>query len=300
VALNQICSIFGVGYPIIQGGLLGISCPELAAAASEAGALGMLSGEKPLGELRNEIGATRQLTDKPFGVNLPVIGLRGRVDEVLELVIEEGVEVIATAAGSPDVCTARLKEAGVAVMHVCSTVDHARKAEAAGVDAVVAEGVESGGLQGVHETTTLVLVPQVVDAVSIPVIAAGGIGDERGFVAALALGASGIQMGTRFIATRESPVALEYKQAILVATDTSTEISGRDTRRRARSLRADVLSEIQPEAEGRFGMGEVAGLIGDCPTVAEVIESMVRAVRPLIYQVRDDLADLPRAGSDDR
>lgn len=210
----------------------------------------------------------------------------------MKLMVEEEVDIVATSAGSPEVCTRQLKEDGVAVMHVGSTVDHALKAEAAGVDVVVAEGVESGGLQGRYETTTLVLVPQVVDAVSVPVIAAGGIGDERGFVAALALGAEGIQMGTRFLATRECPVAHEYKQAILKATDTSTEIVGRGTRMRARSLRADFLKEILPDSEVGYGMGEVAGLIRDCPTVAELIQKMVRTASPLSKRVSDILADL--------
>ena len=288
---NRVCGLFGIRYPIIQGGMLRVSCPELAAAVSNAGGLGMLSGAKPAEELRQDIRRTRELTDKPFGVNLPMFFLREKAPEMADLVAGEGVKVVATAAGSPEVCTRRLKEAGVIVMHVLSTVGHARKAEAAGVDAVVASGVEAGGFLGHDEVTTLVLVPQVVDAVKVPVIAAGGIGDARGFVAALALGAEGVQMGTRFIATRECPVPAEYKQALLKAADISTEVQGRG-RAPARRFRAGYLNEVLPGSTASYAAGQVVGLIRDIPSVAEVIEGVMKKASLVNNQVAESLSAL--------
>lgn len=272
---NSVCRLFGIRYPIVQGGMLGISCPELAAAISSAGGLGMLSGVKAVNEIRAEIRRTKELTDKPFGVNLPLHAVKDRTVEIGEVLSEEGVKVVATSAGSPRVCTKLMKDAGLVVMHVVSEVAHAIAAEAAGVDAVVASGVEAGGFVGHCETTTLVLVPQVVDVVKIPVIAAGGIGDARGFVAALALGAQGIQMGTRFIALQECPAADDYKQAILKAKDNSTEIAGRG-QAPVRCFRTEPLAEESGSSQKQYPVGEVAGLIHDTPTVAELINSLVK------------------------
>lgn len=288
---NPLCRLFGIRYPIVQGGMLGVSCPELAAAISDAGGLGMLSGVKPVNELQAEIRRTKKLTDKPFGVNLPVHDVKERAVEIAAVIAGEGVKVVATSAGSPQVCTKLLKDAGLVVMHVVAEVAHALAAEAAGVDAVVASGVESGGFVGRQEITTLVLVPQVVDAVKIPVIAAGGIGDARGFVAALALGAQGIQMGTRFIATRDCPVAADYKQAIVTAKDNSTEIVGRG-QAPVRSLRTESLTVESANSQTLYVAGQVAGLIRDTPTVAELINSLVKMSKLISNQVTESLSQI--------
>ncbi len=288
---NRVCRLFGIKYPIIQGGMLGVSCPELVAAISQAGGLGMLSGVKSAEELRRDISRTRELTDKPFGVNLPMVLLKERTPELAEIVAEEGVKVAATTAGSPNICTRLLKEAGVVVMHVVVTIDHALKAESAGVDAVVASGMEAGGFLGHDELTTLVLVPQVADAVKLPVIAAGGIGDARGFVASLALGAEGIQMGTRFIATRECPVGTDYKQAILKAAANSTEVTDRG-KAPARNFRADFISETSLDSSTSYGAGQVVGLIEDIPTVAELFDAMMHMASLVNNRVREALSEL--------
>jgi len=271
--------------------MLHVSCPELAAAISNAGGLGMLSGVKSLEELRHDIKRTMKLTDWPFGVNLPLVALQEKVDRVVQVMIEEGVKVVTVSAGSPDVCTGLLKTAGVIVVQVVATVDHAAKAEATGVDILVASGVDAGGVLGHDEVTTFVLVPQVVDAVKIPVVAAGGIGDGRGFIAALALGAEGIQMGTRFIATNECPVAIEYKQAILKATDTSTEVTDRGYGP-TRCFRIGFLKKVVPGSEAPFAVGQVAGLIRDIPTAAELIQSMMHSAGLVSNRVADVLSDL--------
>ena len=298
---NRVCSKLGISYPIIQGGMLGFSKSRLVSAVSNAGGLGLLAGAMGPKALRDEIRKTWELTDKPFGVNIPVIVER-RARACIEVAFEEGVSIFATAAGNPDKFSKLLKDAGATVMHVVPSVRHALKAEAAGVDMVVAEGTEAGGLVGPLEVTTFVLIPQVVDAVRVPVIAAGGIGDARGFVAALALGAEGVQMGTRFLATRECEIEESLKQAILKATDSSTELRGGGTQRWrafkedflkaaladlkgvkvAGDLEAqivDMLSDrdvtAEVEVKGVLGSGQVAGMIREIASVEEVIKSLV-------------------------
>ncbi|MFC2017558.1 NAD(P)H-dependent flavin oxidoreductase [Chloroflexota bacterium] len=289
---NRVCRLFGIKYPIIQGGMLEVSCPELAAAISKAGGLGMLSGVKSAEDLRRDIKRTKELTDKPFGVNLPIAVLKDSAPELAVVAAEERVKVAATTAGSPNICTRQLKEAGVVVMHVAATVNHALRAESAGVDAVVASGVEAGGFLGHDELTTLVLVPQVADAVKIPVIAAGGIADARGFVACLALGAEGIQMGTRFIATKECPVGADYKQAILKAAANSTEVTNRG-KAPARNFRADFVREMSLDSSVSYGAGQVAGLIEDIPTVAELFDAMIHMASLINNRIGETLSELP-------
>ncbi len=288
---NRICALLGIRYPIIQGGMAGISCPELAAAVSNAGGLGMLCGAKPVNELRAEIRRTRELTNKPFGVNLAIHNVKDSSLEIAAVIAEERVKVVATSAGSPKVCTKPLKDAGLVVMHVVSEVAHAVAAEVAGVDLVVASGVEAGGFLGLDEITTLVLVPQVVDAVKVPVIAAGGIGDARGFVAALALGAQGIQMGTRFIATKDCPVVNDYKQAILTAKDNSTEIVGRGVAP-ARCFRTELPNTTSSSSPMPYSSGQVAGLIKDIPTVAETINTMMKMSAHIGNQLMESLSQI--------
>ena len=229
---KDICNLLGIRHPILQGGMLWIGNAELAASVSNSGALGTVSpyaGMKddgdPLENLRLQIHRTRQLTERPFAVNipldLPASGL------FINILLEEDVKIAVTAAGSPELFTELLHSSGVLVMHVISSTSQARFAETCGVDAVIAEGVEAGGRIGRDELPLFSLIPQVADAVSIPVIAAGGIVDGRGMAAAFALGADGVQIGTRFIATEECLAHPNYKKAILNAGDTDTIVAGR-------------------------------------------------------------------------
>ncbi|HUI11578.1 MAG TPA: nitronate monooxygenase [Bacteroidota bacterium] len=213
--------LFGIRYPIVQAGMVWAAGSRLAAAVSEAGGLGMIGAGSMTGELlREHIRSARSRTERPFAVNIPL--LRADARELIRIAIEEGVRIVFTSSGHPALFTAELKSAGCVVVHVVAAVKHARKAVEAGCDAVVAEGFEAGGHNGVDETTTLALVPQVRDAVNIPLLAAGGIADGRGLAAALALGADGVQVGTRFAATVESSAHENYKRAVVGATDGGT------------------------------------------------------------------------------
>jgi len=286
-----------------------IANAELAAAVSNAGGLGIISPnarmrlEEDLTEnLRSEIRTAKNLTDKPFGVNLPV-QIPG-IEELIDVVTEEGIKVVTTSAGNPALYTPPLKEAGVRVLHLVASVRHARSAEKNGVDAVIAEGYEAGGHNGMDELTTMVLVPQVVDAVSIPVIAAGGIVDARGCVAALALGADGVQIGTRFVATRECAAHQNFKEAIVKATDTGTTITGRKFGP-ARVLKGEFANNIlelesrdaTPEelivfigiarsrtgeldgdlVEGEAYCGAIAGMINEIVSASDVVRNIVES-----------------------
>jgi enoyl-[acyl-carrier protein] reductase II len=303
---TRICDLLNIEYPIIQGGMTWIANAELAAAVSNAGALGIISPnagaqftENMADNLRRQIRKARELTSNPFGVNFPVLGT---AKEVVNIAIEQGVTVVTTSAGNPATYTRYLKDAGIKVVHVIASVRHAKRAEAEGVDAVIAEGYEAGGHNGLAELPTFVLVPQVVDAVNIPVVAAGGIADARGFAAALALGAEGIQMGTRFVATRECIAHQNFKQAILEAIDTGTVITGRKlgpTRGLNNELAAKIMEmeshgasaeELQSfigferarkgQLEGDLIQGEVycgaiAGMIREIISAAEVVRDIV-------------------------
>lgn len=208
--MNRITSLFGIEHPIVQGGMVWCSGWRLASAVSNAGGLGLLgAGSMHPETLREHIRKCRAATDKPFGVNIPL--MYPQIDEIMQLVADEGVRIVFTSAGSPAKWTGWLKERGITVAHVVSSSYFARKAEAAGVDAVVAEGFEAGGHNGREETTTLCLVPTVCDAVSLPVIAAGGIADRRAIRAVEALGAEGVQIGTRFALTQESSASEDFK-----------------------------------------------------------------------------------------
>ena len=213
--------LFGTRLPVVQAGMVWVSGGKLAAAASNAGALGLVgAGSMKPDLLKHPLGLGKSLTSKPFGINLPL--LYSGVDEQVKVALDAGVRIFFTSAGSPKKLTPFLKSHGCVVVHVTSSPDLAKKCEDAGCDAVVAEGFEAGGHNGRDEITTLVLIPQVVDAVKIPVIAAGGIADGRGIAAALALGASGVQIGTRFAATVESSAHANFKNAIIHAKPDST------------------------------------------------------------------------------
>lgn len=223
---NNICNLLNIKYPIFQGGMAWVSDSSLAAAVSNAGGLGIIAGANaPASLVREEIRKTKELTDKPFGVNIML--LSENADELSEIVIEEGVKVITTGAGNPGKYIEKWKKAGIKVIPVVPSVALAKRMERAGADAVIAEGCESGGHIG--KLTTMVLVPQVVDAVNIPVIAAGGIADGRGIAAAFIFGASGVQLGTRFLVADECTIHDNYKNAVIKSTDIDTVVTGRIT-----------------------------------------------------------------------
>lgn len=296
---TEITRLLGIRYPIIQGGMAWVAEHHLAAAVSEAGGLGLIgAANAPAEWVREQIRAAKQLTDKPFGVNIMLMS--PYAEDVAKVVAEEGVSVVTTGAGNPEKYMDRWKNAGIKVIPVVASVALAKRLERCGVDAVVAEGMESGGHIG--ELTTMVLVPQVVDAVSIPVIAAGGIADGRGMAAAFMLGASGCQLGTRFVATREAVVHDRYKECILKAKDIDTKVTGRSTGHPVRCLRNQMTREyLKLEAEGvefeklelmtvgalrravvegdvergTVMAGQSAGMVNEILTCREVIEKLV-------------------------
>ena len=246
---TDITKLLGIEYPIIQGGMAWVAEHHLAAAVSEAGGLGLIGGANaPAEVVRNEIREARKLTSKPFGVN--VMLMSPHAEEIAKVVVEEGIKVVTTGAGSPEKYMKMWKEAGIVVIPVVASVALARRMERTGADAVVAEGTESGGHIG--EATTMTLVPQVVDAVNIPVIAAGGIADGRGLAASLMLGAKAVQMGTRFVVADESIVSEAYKDRIIAAKDIDSAVTGRSHGHPVRSLRNAMTREYSKlEAEGK-------------------------------------------------
>ena len=246
---TRVTELLGIEYPIIQGGMAWVADHHIAAAVSEAGGLGLIAAANAPAEwVREQIREAKKLTDKPFGVNIMLMS--PSADEVAKIVVEEGIKVVTTGAGSPEKYMEAWKAAGVKVIPVVASVALARRMERCGADAVVAEGTESGGHIG--ETTTMALVPQVVDAVKIPVIAAGGIADGRGIAAAFMLGAEAVQMGTRFVATEECHVHENYKQRIIKAKDIDSTVTGRSHGHPVRGLRNQMTREyIKLEQEGK-------------------------------------------------
>ena len=245
---TRLTQILGTETPIIQGGMAWVAEHNLAAAVSNAGGLGLIgAASAPAEVVREEVRKCKELTDKPFGVNIML--LNPNADDVAQIVIEEGVKVVTTGAGNPSKYMAAWKEAGVKVIPVVASVAMARLMERAGADAVVAEGMESGGHIG--SITTFALVPQVVDAVQIPVVAAGGIADGRGMAAAFMLGAEGVQMGTRFVAAKESIVHANYKEQLIKAKDIDSAVTGMSTGHPVRSIRNKMTKEyLRLEKEG--------------------------------------------------
>ncbi|HIR93904.1 MAG TPA: enoyl-[acyl-carrier-protein] reductase FabK [Candidatus Egerieimonas intestinavium] len=245
---TRVTELLGIQYPIIQGGMAWVAEHHLAAAVSEAGGFGLLgAASAPADVIRQEIRKVKELTDKPFGVN--VMLLSPYAEEVAHVVAEEGVKAVTTGAGNPEKYMEMWKNAGIKVIPVVASVALAKRMERCGADAVVAEGMESGGHIG--SLTTMALVPQVVDAVDIPVIAAGGIGDGRGFAAAMMLGAEAVQMGTRFVAAEESIVHQNYKDRIIKAKDIDSQVTGMSTGHPVRSLRNQMTREyLRLEKEG--------------------------------------------------
>jgi enoyl-[acyl-carrier protein] reductase II len=296
---TEITRLLGIEYPIIQGGMAWVAEHHLAAAVSEAGGLGLIgAANAPADWVRQQIRDAKKMTDKPFGVNIMLMS--PYAEDVAKVVAEEGVSVVTTGAGNPEKYMDMWKNAGIKVIPVVASVALAKRLERCGVDAVVAEGTESGGHIG--ELTTMVLVPQVVDAVQVPVIAAGGIADGRGMAAAFMLGASGCQLGTRFVATKEAVVHDRYKECILKAKDIDTKVTGRSTGHPVRSLRNQMTREyLRKEAEGAgfeelelmtvgglrravvdgdvetgsLMAGQSAGMVNDILTCRQVIEKLV-------------------------
>ena len=305
---TKITEMLGIEYPIIQGGMAWVAEHHLAAAVSEAGGLGLIGGANAPGEVvREEIRKARELTKKPFGVN--VMLLSQHADEVAQAVAEEGVKAVTTGAGSPEKYMKIWKEAGILVIPVVASVALARRMERIGADALVAEGMESGGHIGAQ--TTMTLVPQIVDAVNIPVIAAGGIADGRGFAAARMLGADAVQMGTRFIVSKESIVHEAYKERVLKARDIDSEVTGMSTGHPVRCLRNQMTREyLKLEKEGAsfeelelmtlgtlrkavvegdvtrgtVMAGQSAGLVKQEQTCSEMIEEIMDQAKKLLKE----------------
>lgn len=268
---TELCDLLGIDYPIIQGGMAWVATSSLAAAVSEAGGLGVMgAGNAPPEVVREEIRRIRQKTKRPFGVN--VYFMSPYADEIVDLVIEEGVPVVSTGAGNPGKHVSRLKEAGARVLSLVSSVNLARRLERAGVDAVIAEGMECGGHIG--QIATFPLVPQIADAVKIPVVAAGGVFDGRGLAAALALGACGVQMGTRFVCARESVAHPNLKKAIIAAKDRSTVVTGAKTGHPVRVLNNKFAREFL-EAEEKGASVEELEALGAGRLRAAVIDGDV-------------------------
>lgn len=245
---TRITEILGIEYPIIQGGMAWVATYELAAAVSEAGGLGIIgAGGAPASFVREQIQKAKEQTDKPFGVNIML--MNPEADEIAQVVVDEGVKVVTTGAGNPAKYMEMWKAAGVKVIPVVASVALAKLMERGGADAVIAEGTESGGHIG--STTTMALVPQVVDAVNIPVIAAGGIADGRGFAAAFMLGAEGVQMGTRFVTATECIVHEKYKAMLIKAKDIDSAVTGLSTGHPVRSIRNKMTKEyLKLEKDG--------------------------------------------------
>ena len=299
---NRLCKLLGIEYPIIQGGMAWVATAELAAAVSNGGGLGLIAaGGAPADVVRAEIKKCRELTNKPFGVNVMLMSPFS--EEVMQVVIEEKVSAVATGAGNPAKYMPALKEAGIKILPVIPSVALAQKVEKLGADAVIAEGTEAGGHIG--EITTMCLTPQVVDAVNIPVVCAGGIADARGALAAFALGADGIQVGTRFICSDECIAHENYKEAVLKAKDRDAVVTGRSTGAPVRALKNMLTREYQRlESENasfeeieKLGMGGLkrAFLEGDTQMgslMAGQCAGMVKAIEPCADIIRSYFAEI--------
>jgi enoyl-[acyl-carrier protein] reductase II len=312
---NRICELFGIQYPIIQAGMIWCSGWELAAAVSKSGGLGIIGAGSMYPEvLREQVRKLKSSTQAPFAVNLPL--LYPAIDEHLAIIEEEGVPIVFTSAGNPAKYTARLKAAGKTVVHVVSNVKFAIKAKDAGVDAIVAEGFEAGGHNGREETTTLCLIPMVRDAVDIPLIAAGGIADGRAMLAAFALGAEGVQVGSRFVASTESSAHPAFKQSVVQAGEGATVLTLKQLTpvRLIRNAFYDKIQEAEAEGaspetlaqllgrgrakkgmfegdlqEGELEIGQISAAIHDIRPAAEILEQMWQE----FLQARDRISNLP-------
>ena len=311
---TEICDILKIEYPIILGGMLWIGKSDLVSAVSEAGGIGLLgAGGMTIEEIKDECGKITKKTGKPFGINIPLV--RPDAEEMIHAAMENGASVVATSSGSPKKYTSTIQGIGGKVIHVVANVSFALKSEDAGVDIIAAEGYEAGGHNGHDEITTMALIPQIAHAVSTPVVAAGGISDGRGFIAALALGAKGVQMGTRFIATHEAAAHEHYKTAVIGLGDTGTCITGRTTIGPTRSIKnslTDMIIKAEKEGtkpeelfemigegrsakaciegdceEGSLYCGQIAGHIKDIKSAGEVVRDIIREAKDVLESLKN-------------
>lgn len=300
--MNRIIQLFGIQYPIIQGGMIWNSGYKLASAVSNAGGLGLIgAGSMYPNVLREHIQKCKKATNKPFGVNVPM--LYPNVEEIMNIIVEEGVKIVFTSAGNPKTWTSFLKEKGITVVHVVSSSKFALKAQEAGVDAVVAEGFEAGGHNGREETTTLTLIPMVKENISIPLIAAGGIATGKGMLAAMILGADGVQMGSRFAASTESSAHDAFKKTIVETNEGDTLVTLKELAP-VRLIKNKFFQDVQEAysncasvddlkallgrarakrgmfegdlVEGELEIGQIAGLIHDILPVSTIIEKVIQ------------------------
>lgn len=298
---NKITKLFGIQYPIVQAGMVWNSGWKLASAASNAGILGLIgAGSMYPDVLRTHIQKCKKATTKPFGVNIPM--LYPNIEELMQIIVEEGVKIVFTSAGNPKTWTSWLKQRGIIVVHVVSSVKFALKAQEAGVDAIVAEGFEAGGHNGRDETTTLTLIPMVRAQVIIPLLAAGGIATGNGMMAAMALGADGVQIGSRFVASKESSAHEAFKNAVLLAKEGDTQLTLKELAPvrllknkfyqdlqavyktsptpqdlknilgRARAKRGMFEGDLE---EGELEIGQISGLIDEIASVYEIVDSIL-------------------------
>ena len=299
--MNKITQLFGIKYPIIQGGMIWNSGYKLASAVSNAGGLGLIGAGSMYPEvLREHIQKCKKATSKPFGVNVPM--LYPNIEEIMQIIVEEGVKIVFTSAGNPKTWTTFLKEKGIIVVHVVSSSKFALKAQDAGVDAVVAEGFEAGGHNGREETTTLTLIPMVKENIAIPLIAAGGIATGKGMLAAMVLGADGVQMGSRFAASIESSAHIDFKKTILDTQEGETQVTLKELAP-VRLIKNKFFNDIQEAyyncasvedlksllgrarakkgmfegdlIEGELEIGQIAGLINDILPVETIINNVI-------------------------
>ena len=311
---NRITELFGIEYPIIQGGMVWISGWRLASAVSNAGGLGLLgAGSMHPETLIEHIHKMKEATDKPWGINVPL--MYPEIDRLMQIIIDEGVKIVFTSAGSPKKYTQRLHEAGIKVVHVVSSSKFAKKCEEAGVDAVVAEGFEAGGHNGREETTTMTLIPQVRRATTLPLIAAGGIGSGQAIVAAQALGAEGVQIGTLFALTKESSASEAFKQRCLAIAEGDTMLClkkisptrmvknalfDRIAEAEDRGATAEELREILGKAaakrgifegdidEGQIEIGQITSAIREIKSVQEVFDALVREYQETVERLKGE------------
>ena len=311
---NRINSLFGIEHPIIQAGMVWVSGYKLAAAVSNAGGLGLIGAGSMYPEvLREHIQKCKKATNKPFGVNIPLF--YPDLEKIMEIILEENVKIVFTSAGNPKLHTRFLKDRGITVVHVVSSVKFAMKSEQAGVDAIVAEGFEAGGHNGREETTTFTLIPMVSEKVSIPVIAAGGIATGRGMLAAMVLGAEGVQIGSRFVACEESSAHLNFKQEVIKAQDGDTHLTLKELtpvrliknefyqkvqtlyqQHASPSQLQDLLGRGRAKKgmfegdlnEGELEIGQIAGLIHEIKPAARIMDDIIVEYN----RVRSFLADI--------
>jgi len=292
---TEICEILGIEYPIVLGGMLWVGMADLVAAVSEAGGLGLLgAGGLSSEQIADELGKVKQKTKKPFGVNIPLI--RPDSDKLIEASITGGATVITTSSGSPNRFTRMIQDRGCRVMHLVSNVSFAMKSANAGVDAIVAEGFEAGGHNGPDEMTTMTLIPPIVKAVAIPVVAAGGVSDARGFVAALALGAKGVQMGTRFLATHESAAHAHAKEAVIGLPDNGTCVTGRTTIGPTRAIRNRLTEMIMAEEKKGATPKELFEMIGEGRSLKAFVDGDCDDGTVYCGQIGGNVSELKSAG----